>query len=210
MSMDNQAPMVWFDVDDVLVDTSALMERTLRRMTGKTILSHTWPHHGFAEIYGFEKNDMARLREMWMEDGLLENAPIRKGVVEGMAAMAAAGLGIGLITARGWHPEGERLTWEMADRHGLAVSKVVVLTYEECKAEKLAALGERVDGFVDDTHRHVRACLAKGWDAHLMTQPWNVEHEDLPRVDEFKQFSSKILNAAAHARAQSPRSKPRP
>jgi hypothetical protein len=190
--MDNKKPMVWFDVDDVIVETSALMEKTLRRMTGKTILSQSWPHHGFAEIYGFKPGDMERLREMWMHDQLLERAPLREGVAEAMVSIRQSGYELGLITARGWHPQGEALTWAMAAKHGLPIGEVVVLSYEECKAKKLEDLGVRVDGFVDDTHRHVRACQAKGWSASLMTQPWNEKHEDVPRVSALGEFAQML------------------
>lgn len=192
--------MVWFDVDDVLVDTSELMELTLRRMTGRTIPSQTWPHHGFAEIYGFGQHEMGRLRDMWIEDQLLERAPLREGVAEALVSIGEAGYGMGLITARGWHPEGEALTWAMAAKHGLPVSEVVVLKYVDCKAERLESLGARVDGFIDDTHRHVRACRAKGWNACLMTQPWNHEHDDLPRVSRLADFAAMISEGPAPAR----------
>ena len=199
--------MVWCDVDDVIVDTSELMELTLRRMTGKAIPSETWPHHGFAEIYGFGSGEMEKLRGMWMEDGLLERAPLRAGVSKALSAIEQAGCSIGLITARSWHPQGEALTWAMAAKHGLPVSEVVVLSYEECKAQRLAAMGVRVDGFVDDTHRHVRACLSKGWRACLMSQPWNHGHDDLPRVSGLADFAAMFQAPAkpgANARKAAP------
>lgn len=186
---------VWFDVDDVLVDTSALIEKSLRELTGKTIPVDTWKSHAFAEIYGLDESGIVAMRKKWREDQVLEKAPLRPGVVEAMRALADSGYALGLITARGWHEKGAEITMDMAAKHALPVSDLVIVAYDECKARRLLDLGVDVSGFVDDTYRHVKACLEQGWNALLMTQSWN-ERFEAPRVEGLDQFAGRILASA--------------
>lgn len=188
---------IWFDVDDVLVDTSFLMEQTMKALTGKVIPSQSWPHHGLCEIYGLPESGWKGIRERWLSDGVIERAPLREGVVKAMEDLAQSGFKLGLITARAWHPRGEEVTWDMASKHGLAVSDVVVLSFEESKAVKLKELGVDVSGFIDDTYRHVRECLDSGWQAYLLSQPWNKTFE-APRVDGLCEFSARVHDARGH------------
>ena len=190
LAMDKKT--VWFDVDDVLVDTSPRTEESLRTLTGKVIPVHTWPHHHFLDLYGLGEPRRQSMLDQWIEDRVLERATLREGVAEAMRELAGDGFELRLITARGWHPRGEAITWAMAEEHGLPVSGVSLTLFEDDKSDALAAWGARVDGFVDDTVRHVRGCLAKGWPAWVMTHPWNADH-DLPgRVGNLREFADAL------------------
>jgi FMN phosphatase YigB (HAD superfamily) len=193
-------PTLWFDVDDVLVETSPLTEASLRALTGKNIPIASWPHHHFVEIYELDAEGKAAMLRSWMDEGLLECAKLRPGVREAMDRLAGAGFELALITARSWHPQGEELTWKMARDHQLPVSQIVVMDFEDSKAEVLKARGARVDGFVDDTVRHVRGCLEQGWRAFVMNHPWNSAH-DLPfRVDSLGEFADHFDTPSARSK----------
>lgn len=193
--MANKHRTIWFDVDDVLVDTSALIEKSLRDLTGREIPVSTWRNHDFASMYGLCERGIKDMRERWLDDGVLEKAPLRAGVSEAMAELGKAGYKLGLITARGWHPEGEGVTWAMAEEHGLPVSELVVVRFEQEKAQVLRELGMDVSGFVDDTYRHVKGCLDNGWRAYVMSHPWNEQYEQAPRVSGLGEFAQRIAEA---------------
>lgn len=193
---------LWFDVDDVLVDTSPLTEASLRTLTGKHIPVETWRHHHFVELYSLSQEGKKAMLRQWMDDEILEKAKLRAGVADAMRSLSHAGFSLKLITARDWHPEAEDITWRMAQANGLPVDDVVVMSFEQDKSEVLISRGEQVDGFVDDTPRHVRGCLAKGWPSFLMTHPWNVS-EDLPRVGSLAQFAGHF-SSAGMTRAATP------
>lgn len=194
---------LWFDVDDVIVETSPLTEASLRTLTGKTIPIHSWPHHNFIEIYELDEPGTVAMRNAWIEEQMLERATLRPGVAEAMLRLAKADFELGLITARAWHPRGEEITWKMATDHGLPISEVVLTRFEDSKADVLRARGARVDGFVDDTARHVIACLAQGWTAAVMSHPWNERH-DLPlRVSSLMEFAD-CFDAPSPSRARKP------
>lgn len=196
---------LWFDVDDVLVETSPLTEASLRQLTGKSIPIDSWPHHHFVEIYELDAAGKAAMLRAWTEERLLESAKLRPGVAEAMDRLSGAGFELALITARDWHPQGERITWEMAEAHKLPVSQVVVMAFEDAKADVLRRMGARVDGFVDDTARHVSGCLEQGWKAFVMSHPWNARH-DLPfRVDSLSEFADHFDPPAARPRKGAPR-----
>ena len=195
---------LWFDVDDVLVDTSPLTEASLRALTGKHIPVHSWPHHRFVDLYSLCSDGKKKMLRRWMDDQILEKATLRAGVAEAMRSLAHAGFSLKMITARDWHPEGEAITWRMAQSHGLPVDDVVVMAFEQSKADVLASRGEKVDGFVDDTPRHVRGCMEKGWASFLMDHPWNVS-EDLPRVQTLSQFAGHFSRARQSQVADAPK-----
>lgn len=180
---------LWFDVDDVLVEMSPLTELSLRTLTGKTIPIASWPHHHFDTIYDLDSKGKDAMRRAWIEERMLESAPLRPGVAEAMRRLSEADFELCLITARDWHPQGEEITWKMAHDHNLPVSEVIVMKFEESKADVLKARGAQVDGFVDDTVRHVRSCLEQGWKAFVMSHSWNRDH-DLPlRVESLTEFA---------------------
>ena len=188
--MKKEIKEIWFDVDDVMVDTSAMIEKSLRDLTGKSIDITQWPHHNFPEIYGFDVNFMEKVRYKWLEDQILENAPLRAGVAEAMKDLANQGYKLGLITARSWHPQGEAVTWAMVEKYNIPVSDIAVLSYDESKVALLEKISSGVQGYVDDTYRHVKACSEKGWYSCVMNQPWNRQYTDLPRVDSMQEFAS--------------------
>lgn len=197
---------LWFDVDDVLVDTSPLTEASLRVLTGKHIPVDTWRHHHFAELYSLSPAGKKAMLRQWMDDEVLEKAQLRAGVADAMRSLAHAGFSLKLITARDWHPEAEAITWRMAQANALPVDDVVVMSFEQDKSDVLVSRGEQVDGFVDDTPRHVRGCLEKGWPSFLMTHPWNIS-DDLPRVESLAQFAGHFSPAGLDRVAKAAKSR---
>lgn len=188
---------LWLDVDDVLVETSPLTEASLRALTGKTIPISSWPHHHFAEIYGLDAQGVDAMCQAWMSERVLERAPLRAGVPEALNRLAEADFELGIITARGWHPYGREITEDMVATHRLPVSEIVVMDFEESKAEVLAALGARVDGMVDDTARHVRGFLERGVKAFIMSHSWNQRHDFPFRVDSICEFADHFAPPAS-------------
>jgi FMN phosphatase YigB (HAD superfamily) len=188
-------PWVWFDVDDVVVESTPLFQESMDRWTGKVIPWQTWTHNRFHQFYGVRDDDadtIAQMKAVWKADQVLERSPLRPGVVEAMRQIHDMGCRLGFLTARAWHEEGVAITQSMAVTHRLPVDRIISMEYTQTKAEFLAQTGTRVIGFVDDTIRHVEGCRSAGFDAVLMDQPWNVEAVHLPRVKDMGEFAQHI------------------
>lgn len=179
---------IWFDADDVCTDSSPLTELSLRKLTGKHIPIENWTSHHFRDIYNLDDEGIHALIESWKTDRLLENVPLLAGTKEAMDRLVKAGYEVGIITARDWHPDAEAITRKMAVDHDLPVGQIIVMDFADVKANVLLAHGVHVDGFVDDTAKHVQSCREQGWNAFLMHQPWNKQHTHLPRVHHLEAF----------------------
>ena len=190
----SEAHWLWFDVDDVLVDTSTELERSLRGLTGLHLPAHQWSSHSFTDAYGLQPHQIEDMRLAWELDEVLERARPFDGVAASLKLAAQKGYHIGLITARGWHPEGQAITDAMVHDLGLPVERVLVLKFEDSKCDLLLSTGTQVAGFLDDTARHVEGALSCGWNAHLVTRPWNVSLP-LPRVASTSAFVNALPDA---------------
>lgn len=199
---------LWFDVDDVLVDTSAELERSLRKLTGLHLPSHQWASHSFTDTYGLRPHQLEDMRAAWERDEVLERALPFDGAAEALRMAARKGYHVGLITARGWHPEGREITEAMARDLGMPVERVLLLKFEDSKRDLLLSTGTRVAGFLDDTARHVEGARSCGWDGRLVTRSWNVGF-DLPRVGSTFEFVDSLPPAPSAARRPAPRA-PKP
>jgi FMN phosphatase YigB (HAD superfamily) len=189
------APWVWFDVDDVLVESTPLFQESLDRWTGTSVPWQTWTHNRFHQFYGIADDDelrIAQMKQRWKDDRILERSPLIEGVGEALRAIEAKGAKIGLLTARAWHENGVAITQAQVEQHRLPVSRIISMNYHETKAQFLQHTGTRVIGFIDDTPRHVEGCRTAGIDAVLMHQPWNTDADHLPRVHRLSEFVARL------------------
>lgn len=200
MIMNKDAPWVWFDVDDVVVDASPLFQESMDRWTGQVIPWQTWPDNHFPPLYGIQDDDEeghARMKDVWRADRILERAPVRPGVRAVMHQIKEAGCRIGLITARGWHEDGEGITRRMVKANGLPVSQVLSVFYNQSKAAILQATDTQVVAVLDDTPRHIAGCVAAGLPGWLLDQPWNVQATHLPRMASLEAFARHVQQVMA-------------
>lgn len=197
-----KAPWLWFDVDDVLVDSAPVFQASMDRWSGITVPWETWHHNHFHQFYGVRDDDqdtIARMKQVWRDDQVLERSPLRPGVADTLKHLHDQGFSLGLLTARAWHPDGVAITQAMVDGHQLPVNQIISMEYAATKADFLKASGTRVVGFVDDTIRHIEGCVAAGINAVLMAQPWNTQatHLDrVPQIDDYPRWLRSNLSAA--------------
>lgn len=189
------SPWVWFDVDDVLVDSTPLFQESMDRWTGRHVPWESWPHNHFPDFYGIQSHDteaIAQMKAIWKKDRVLERAPLRSGVEEALQRIHDLGYPMGLITARGWHEEGAQITQDLADRHRLPVQKIISMDYSQTKADFLQAHGAEIVAFVDDTPRHVEGCVQAGLAAFLLHHSWNATAVHLPRIHHLQELADQL------------------
>lgn len=195
--MTTQDRWIFFDVDDVLVDTSKQIEQAMHKMTGLHLPCEQWPHHMFTELYkiGAERRD--EMRALWVQEKILENAAVFPGVTSAMQQLAGDGYRLGLITARAWHPDARRITETFVNEHRLPVDEIRLLGFFDSKADVLRDSGLTIQGFVDDTTRHAQSCAEAGIPSVLLSRAWNQDAPaSLPRIESLDHFPHWVRNEA--------------
>jgi len=187
-AMANADKWVFFDVDDVLVDTSTPLELALRKMTGLHLPHTAWPNHMFTELYGIGKERAEEMRAVWVQERVLETAQVFDGVRETFHEFADEGYRLGLITARAWHPKAREITEAMVNENGLPVEEIKLMGFFDSKADILRDCGLSIHGFIDDTARHAQGVAALGVHSVLQSRFWNQSAVDTPRVERIGDF----------------------
>ncbi|WP_018234339.1 HAD family hydrolase [Thioalkalivibrio thiocyanodenitrificans] len=162
---------VVFDMDDVVANIGPLILEALNERTGKSFSLEDWHTYDLAQIYDLSYSQM--LQALY-DHKVLERATPAKGALEVMGLARDAGFHVGILTARGWHPEGRSISERWLADNGLMVDRLHVLSPDECKAEVICEFGD-VELFIDDYHKHVLAVHESGKTRKtiLRNQPWN-------------------------------------
>jgi len=186
MSPCGDIPYAVFDLDDVLANLRDHLMAMLHRRTGREIHWSEWRDYELGGLYGTGNETIMA----WvLEDRVLEEATLEPHAADAVSAARRAGYRVAVVTARGWHPQGEALTREWLERQGLAVDELYLVPAFGDKATVLEALGQ-VAYFVDDHvgHLYPAQALPGVRRALLVDRPWNRHDREMHRLfglDEF-------------------------
>jgi 5'(3')-deoxyribonucleotidase len=174
------APFVVFDLDDTLANLREHLMDALNRRTGRQVHWSEWRRYELVSVYDVS---VEQILAWVLEDRVLERATLEPHAREAVCAAREAGFRVAVVTARGWHPQGEAITRGWLDRHGLAVDAVHLVPAFGSKARVLARMGP-VWHFVDDHagHLHPARAVPSVRETHLIDRPWNREDTILNRI----------------------------
>ena len=155
------------------------LQDALDRATGKIIPWTTWDTYYLTHIYQIS---FERCVEAFIESKLLERAEPEPLAAETLLTLRANGWRIAIVTARGWHPDGEAVTRGWLARHGFPYDELHLVGHGDSKGAVFAGIG-RIDLLVDDAPHHVLAAaeLPTVRRPLIMTRPWNCDFRH-PRV----------------------------
>lgn len=183
------ANTVVFDVDEVVANIRDKIASVLHKVTGRDISPERWDTYDLSEIYGI---DIDRCLAAFLEHEVLENATLEPGAREAIKMTRESGYRVMMLTARGWHPDGDRLTREWLSAHGIIVDELRLIPVHASKVTTLE--GTNTLFFVDDNPRHI--IEAEGSTSILtpvlFTRPWNRSVEVRNRIDTLKEFESMV------------------
>lgn len=181
---------VW-DVDDVLVQMANQVVKRSRE------LGHTcpdvvdWRHYHFGEYIGLETEaGMGREQVLkWLsENSIMEQCEPFEHARESLEMARDMGLRNVLLTARGWHAEGARITSEMFRKYGLSdlLYGMIVVDVHASKVDKLREIdwrGGEIAIFVEDSPKHAVEAALAGYTVALIDSGWNrhVSHYNIRR-----------------------------
>lgn len=173
-------PYVVFDLDDTLANLREHLMASLNRRTGREVHWTEWRRYELVGVYGAS---VEQILAWVLEDRVLEAATLEPHAREAVASARRAGYRVAVVTARGWHPQGETITRRWLDRHGIHLDALHLVPAFGSKAGVLARLGP-VEHFVDDHagHLHPARALPTVRATHLLDRPWNRDDTTLNRL----------------------------
>ena len=162
-------PLAVFDLDDTLnrltIDVCREMKKYGVNVDYEDIVDFDW-HATFGP-------HAPPLEAFFCQNPLLENAAPNPDGVLAAQQLLAEGWDVEVWTARAWHPDGERITRQWLDRHGLNEVPARLCDTRHCKSS-LISDGRVPDLYVDDAAHHVLAMAESGSRmATLISRPWN-------------------------------------
>ena len=186
LSENTKPPYVVFDLDDVLANLRDHLMCMLRHQTGQDVHWEEWHQYELGSVY----NTTAEVIMGWvLEHQVLESASLEPHAQVAVHAARQCGYRVAVVTARGWHPRGKRLTEEWLARHGLDIDELHLVPAFGDKSGILRGLGS-VAYFIDDNvgHLYPAQALPEVGETLLIDRPWNRQDREIRRLfglDEF-------------------------
>lgn len=164
------SPFVAFDMDDVLANIRTLVADVLGKATGRSIPWESWTTYDLGQVFGIP---IDHCLQAFIEHTVLERAQPEPGAAEAVTRAIELGFTPAIISARAWHPNGQSLTRDWLDAHGLPIQEVHLVPLGVSKSSCLQGLGN-IAAYVDDHLGHILDAQAAGIPgAVLMDRPWN-------------------------------------
>ena len=180
-----------FDLDDVVGNFRDSLYQSFKALN-KDIHWSTWDTYDCAKI--FQLKDQQELREHMVNYKVLENSTLEPYAKQVFEELKENGYHIGLLTARSWHKQAQKVTEEFVHSYDLKVDRVVISgLHEDKKSLHIPKFTGEIKAYVDDTSHHVEDFINNGVEnVFLMDRPWN-QSSELYRVNDLKEFQDKIL-----------------
>lgn len=184
-------PIIAFDFDGVIGDLGPGSHMACAAMSKLPAPSAEWTIYDQYVQYGMT---LEQYLEALIQYRVLEDAPITPGAAEAMRAARLAGYEIAIVTARGYHPEGEAITLDWCQRHGIEVDHLRLVGPSASKKQALADLGNVV-AYVDDLASHLDevATTCPDTKLYLMDCLWNQGEHRYTRLRSVPEYVSIVL-----------------
>ncbi len=169
--MEPNAPWVVFDLDECLCGLRHHLQTALYDLTGIDLHWSRWDRYDLTGLYGISLEDFT---ETLLSYRIIERAILEPGAWAALHSARLLGYRTAILTARGWHPEGERVTRDWLETHGLRPDRLHLVPMHQAKGEVLPEYG-RVAWFLDDHLGHAAGAEASGVVDRVLLQdrPWN-------------------------------------
>lgn len=189
-----------FDVDDVICNFRESLHQSFKQL-GKDIHWSTWEIYKHVDIY--QLNNEKELLDHMRDYQVIEKAIVEDLVKDLFERLKEKGYYIGLLTARGWHDQGQELTHNFVDKYKLLVDKVVISgQHMDKKSAHIDKFDGKVVAYIDDSIHHVADFNEQGVLAFLLNRPWNIKNNELPRVDNLLEFEQHIYSLENNAKVK--------
>ncbi len=165
---------VVFDVDDVICPSSIPLQKALTLLTGKDIPLKDWYDFQLTRVYDVP---FSVIEEAFHVSHMLET-DMHDFTSAVFQAVRDAGMRVGVLTARSWHPHGHEKTLEKLEQANARPDKLLVCSHSKSKADYIQNFGE-VALYIDDNASHIHdvSAVMQGTTCLLRNNPWNLRYE---------------------------------
>lgn len=167
-----------FDMDDVLTDFATSSYETMVALGYPDIPVSAWPNYNINDIYGLPSH--LEFIQIMIEQQILQKSKVKEHALDTLLAFKEKGFHIGILTARGWHPEAQKITNEYVIKNELPVDKIVIAGHHT-QGKLFYASQFLEDGeifcYVDDSPKHIRDFSDAGIYAKLLRTSWISDQE---------------------------------
>lgn len=179
-----------FDVDDVVCNfRDSLYESFLK--LGKDIHWSNWKEYNHVTIYNLTSE--SSLHNHMITHNVLESAKLETGASAVLQELKDMGFFLGFLTARGWHPNGEKITQDFINKYKLPIDKLVISGYhKDKKSFHIDKFEGGIEYYIDDSVHHIKDFVDNNVNAILLDRPWNKDSY-LERVFNLDEFKLKII-----------------
>lgn len=185
-----------FDMDDVLTDFAQSSCDTLVKLGYPNIPVSSWQNYNINDTYGLSSHK--EFIDILISENILSNSNLKVDAFDTLNAFKDAGFNIGILTARGWHPQAEKVTQEYIEEHNLPIDKVVIAGHHYqgklFYADQFLNSGT-ISCYVDDSPKHIKDFKNANIHAHLMRTSWIQDHEveGLTQVHSLIEYKERIF-----------------
>lgn len=159
------------DLDDTLADMKQAMMSALNKATGKYIHWSKWNTYDVPALYGIEYE---KFLQICRDEQVIHNVVINESSENFLSTLKMLGFYNVLITARGWHPDGKKITEQWVTDHGLCVDEIILVESNQSKIEVIEKF-DNIEFSVDDRIKHCREYkqTKKVNNVFVCDAPWN-------------------------------------
>jgi len=184
ISCPSPAPLLVIDCDDVVANIRETVAQAMMAETGQDRPWQQWDTYDLSKIYG-----LTNWSSSFLEHRVLERATPEPGARLAIRTAREMGYRVMMLTARGWHPDGEALTRDWLEAHQLEVDELQIVPVDASKVQALK--GVAVEYFLDDNPRHIREAEYADhiFNPILVSRPWNTRTTARHRVESLLAFT---------------------
>jgi hypothetical protein len=203
MKQTSDMPVLILDFDFVIADIGPGCQRACAAATGLPQISDEWTVYDQWKQYSMT---LESFLDAMIKYRVLEEALIAPGTRQALEKAKANGLRLVVVSARGFHPNGKRITEVSCSEHQLPIDDVIMVDASASKKDVIAGY-PNVVGYVDDLPSHLDdiATLDREIPLFLMSRPWNVDNSEHSKVSSMDEFVIRAIQGMNQRRNASPR-----
>lgn len=186
-----------FDIDDVIYDMKTKMYEALKEHTGQDIHPDNWTTLNMNEVFNLDYKEVV---DVFLKKEVLTSGNVNFNIYPLLDYLKKNNIETKAVTARGWHPDADRITQLLFEENNIEIDSLKVIKYTEKKSDYIHQLTNYdIIGYVDDSDRHITEtrlmCGNNVKNYYLQDQPWNRHiqiESDMKRIQDISEIKEHI------------------
>lgn len=185
--------VVIFDLDDVVAKMRFETSRVFSKISGKHVPIEEWDLFCSNYLYGVDFCPQTMMKEQ-----IIERCLVEEDAKHAFDSIRSLGLDVGIITARGWHDEGRKVTEEWLAKHDIQFDLLHLVALDKTKYDVFSQLQSdfNIISFIDDQPKYIEQAISHEAveNVFIRNHPWNQKVDDskAKRVNSLTEFVDNV------------------